>query len=279
MACFEGVLDRRIWWTNMEVNMFEGSPGRITKHMSFNRFENILRNLSYTYRNLPAYNEKLFHMRQMEYAWNVNMKKVFEPYWVSVLDESMQEWISKYTCPAWMCVGSKPHPFGNERHTISCGFSTIMWFSEIVEGRDRLCESRRPEFGDIGKTVGTMLRCKRPIWNFEKLVIMDIGFCVTKSLVELWKKGVFGSALIKKRRYWLANIKGNKTNAHTSSKEVGNFDEVKQLEDGATYHVFCMKEIDYVRKIMTTYGTLEPTDKRIRRKLKRDGFMDTKEFM
>ena len=32
-------------------------------------------------------------------------------------------------------------------------------------------------------------------------------------------------------------------------------------------------------KLVTTYGTLEPTDKRTRRKFKRGGVMDTKEFI
>ena len=62
-----------------------------------------------------------------------------------------------------MCVGRKTHPFGNERHTIACGLSTIMWFAEIVEGRDLPRERGRPEFDEIGKTVKTMLRCTRPI--------------------------------------------------------------------------------------------------------------------
>ena len=121
--------------------------------MSLNRFEDILRNLSYTDNNVSAYNEKLFHMRQTEDAWNANTTKVFEPSWVSLLYESMQEWISKYTCTAWMCVGRKNHHFGNERHTISCGLLTIMWFADIVEGRDRPCEHRRPQFDEIGYHV------------------------------------------------------------------------------------------------------------------------------
>ena len=58
--------------------------------MSLNNFEYILRNLSYTDNNAPAYNGKFFYMRQMEDAWNANMTKVFEPSWVSVLDESTQ---------------------------------------------------------------------------------------------------------------------------------------------------------------------------------------------
>ena len=156
--------------------------------MSLNRFEDIPRNLSYTDKNVPAYNDKFFHMRQMEDAWNANTTKVFEPSWVSMLDESMKEWLSKYTCPDCMRVGRKPHPFGKERHTVTCGLSTIIWFAEIVEGRDRPCERGRPEFDEIDKTMGRMLRCKRPICNCAKVIIMDSGFCVKKGLVELWKK-------------------------------------------------------------------------------------------
>ena len=157
------------------------------------------------------------------------MTNVFVPSWVSVLDESMQECISKYTCPSWVCVGRKPHFFGNERHIISCELSTIMWFAGIVEGRYRPRERGRLEFGDIGKTVGTILRYKRPIWNCAKFFIMDSDFCVTKGLVDLWEKRVFGSALIKKRRYWPANIKDGAIDAHFASKEVGNVDSVKQV--------------------------------------------------
>ena len=58
---------------------------------------------------------------------------------------------------------------------------------------------------------------------------MDSGFCVTKGLVELWKKGLFGAALIKKCRYWPENIKGDEIDAHFVLKEVGNIDEVKQV--------------------------------------------------
>ena len=91
MACFEGVVERRMWWSNTAVKMFEGAPGRLTIYMSLNRFEEILCNMSYTDKNVPAYNEKFFHMSQMEYSWNANTTKVFEPSWVSVLDEIIQE--------------------------------------------------------------------------------------------------------------------------------------------------------------------------------------------
>ena len=77
-----------------------------------------------------------------------------------------------------MCVGRNTHPFGNERHTIDCGLSKIMWFEEIVEGRDFPRERGRSDFDDIGKTAGTILRCTRPIWNCAKVVIMYSGLCV-----------------------------------------------------------------------------------------------------
>ena len=181
-------------------------------------------------------------MRQTEDAWNANTTNVFEHSWFSVLDKSMQEWIIKYTCPAWICVGRNPHPFGNERHTIACGLSTIIWFAEIVERIYFPHERRRPDFDKIGNTVGSMIRFTRPIWNCANVVMMDSGFCVTKGLVQLRKKGVFGATLIKKHRYWPENIKSDAIDAHFDSKELGNIDAVKQVEDGVDYHLFCMKE-------------------------------------
>ena len=40
-----------------------------------------------------------------------------------------------------------------------------------------------------------------------------------------------------------------------------------------------MKDPDYVMNLMTTYGTLEPTYKRTRRKFKCGGVMETKEII
>ena len=45
------------------------------------------------------------------------------------------------------------------------------------------------------------------------------------------------------------------------------------------YHVFFMKDTDYVMKLMTIYVTLEPTDKRTRSKFKRGGVIETNVFM
>ena len=93
------------------------------------------------------------------------------------------------------------------------------------------------------------------------------------------RSAVFGAALIKKRRYWLVNIKGGVIDVYFSLKEVFNVDSVKQVEDWVAYGVFFMKDSYYVIKLMNTYVMLEPTDKRTQRKFKHGGNMETKDFM
>ena len=63
-------------------------------------------------------------MRKMEESWNLNMSEEFNPSCINVLYEGMMEWFNKYT-PIFMCVGRKPHPFGNEERTICCGLAYI----------------------------------------------------------------------------------------------------------------------------------------------------------
>ena len=55
----------------------------------------------------------------MQEGLNKNTVAHFDPSWVSVLDESIQEWINRYTCPGWTLVLRKPHPFGNKYHKIN----------------------------------------------------------------------------------------------------------------------------------------------------------------
>ena len=45
-------------------------------------------------------------------------------------------WFNKYV-PGFMCVGCKPHSFCNERHNICCGLTSILWRSQILEGKYR----------------------------------------------------------------------------------------------------------------------------------------------
>ena len=135
------------------------------------------------------------------------MTEQFTPSWVSCLDESMSTWTNKHSCPGWMFVPPKLWPFGNEYHTVCCSLSGILWQMELVEGKDSPSEIV-PKFHNKGKTVGLLLCVLEPIFAKGMNVILDSGFCVLKGIIELKNRGVYASALIKKRKYWLKHIKG-----------------------------------------------------------------------
>ena len=96
----------------------------------------------------------------------------------------------------------KPHPFGNEYHSLCCGLSGIMYSIELVEGKDQPHQSSANKFEEKGRTAGLLLRLCESIMHSGRVVIMDSGFCVLQALIELLHVGVYSSAVIKKRRYW-----------------------------------------------------------------------------
>ena len=137
----------------------------------------------------------------MQDKFNKHYLEKYEPSWISVLDESMVEWLNKYG-PGWMCVPCKPHPFGNEYHTIANGDhkSPILYRVELVERKDRPRQLGKKEFDDLGgPTIGLMVRMTCNLWHTGKVITMDSGFCVSLGIVQLHLKGVYGQALIKKR--------------------------------------------------------------------------------
>ena len=116
-ACFEGISDRRDWWSSSPVERFRGAPDRLHDYMSGRRFEDIMQALRFTNTPQPQYNDRFHDVRQMIEAFNNHYMENYTPGWISCIDKSMIDWLNKY-CPGWMCVPRKPHPFGNEYHTI-----------------------------------------------------------------------------------------------------------------------------------------------------------------
>ena len=129
---------------------------------------------------------------------------------------------------------------------------------EMVEGKDR--PPQLPADPRTKKTVNLLLRLCKSLYGTGKIVILDSGFCVLEGLIELRKMGVFAGALIKKRRYWPKHVPGDQIDEHFEGKEVGSVDSLKGKLDGMHYDIFCMKEPDYVMKIMSTYGGLIEND-------------------
>ena len=86
----------------------------------------------------------------------------------------------------------------------------------MVEGKDRPPERGRAEFNVLGKTVGLLLRMLKSVFNTGRYIVLDSGFCL-KALIELRQNGLFGCALIKKRRYWPTLALGDAMEGHFSN--------------------------------------------------------------
>ena len=256
MSTISGV-PREEFWSSSDVSMFYGAPFRLHSLMTKRRFNSILAALKYTDVPFPPFKDKIHEVRQLIVSFNSRMTEVFNPAWVSCLDESMSVWTSKFSCPGWIFVPRKPHPMGNEYHTICCGQTRILYQLELVEGKDRPVELGPLPYENLGgKTVGLLLRLTRPIHTSGRCVILDSGFCVLKGLIELRKRGVFASALIKKRRYWPRYVDGNAINAHMAGKPLGAVDALPGQMDNVPFNIFVMKDVEHDTMLMATYGGL-----------------------
>ena len=120
----------------------------------------------------------------------------FQPSYVSVLYESILEWINRYNFPGWMFVPRKTHPFGDEYYTIECAKSKFIYIVDIVEGKYRPRVMGKKEFEEKGSTAGLMVRTTKLLWGTGKVVFMESGLCVLEVLIPMFKKGVLGSELI-----------------------------------------------------------------------------------
>ena len=270
MACFDGITSRKLWWSEKPVSMFEGAPFRLNKYMSGARFEDIISALRYTDEEPPTeFVDKFHSIRKLMDSWNSHYAEEYNPAWMNCLDESMNTFFN-HLCAGFMCLPRKPHPFGNEYHTIADGVLTggarpVIWRAKIQEGKDRPKKDGRWAFPSdfevppIKDSVTAVLMCEmtRPIHGSGRVVTMDSGFCVTAGILALHDRGVFGQALVKKRgRYWAKGVPGDAINEHFKDKEIGSTETFTQNIDGKEFHVHCQKEDKYVTKIMSTHGLI-----------------------
>ena len=130
------------------------------------------------------------------------MTEKCNPSWASCLDESMSIWFNKFTCTGWVFCPRKPHLYGNGYHAICSGHLWILYVMEMIGGIDRPKErSIDPNDKKICMKGSLLLRICQYLFATGKVVILDSGFCVLLAIIELQKRGVFSSALIKKRKY------------------------------------------------------------------------------
>ncbi len=186
-ACFEGIADRREWWYSKVLPIdwmitCLGSDLRTSCKLS----------------NWP-----------MHYKLNTTIASTMSTN--GKLYSRLDNWLNKY-CPGLMCDQRKLRPFGNKYHIIcDCNLvkdAPIMFCVELAEWKYRPVKQPK-EFEDCGKTLGLMFCMSLNLWKTGKVVMMDYGFSVSKDILAMREKGVFGQALIKPRiRGWPVLIPG-----------------------------------------------------------------------
>ena len=155
--------------------------------MSRNRFDSLHSCMRLRYQDPPSFRDKFWHIRELINSFNKNMTEVFSSSWITCLDESMVVFFNAF-CPGWMNVKRKPHPFGNEYHTIACCISHIIFYIEIVEGKDKPCEgpNKHIQFeSEYGACPALVTRMTRPIWGSGRVVLLDSGFGYLPCLYRL----------------------------------------------------------------------------------------------
>eukprot|EP00957_Ditylum_brightwellii_P022208 1676001-Ditylum_brightwellii.AAC.1 len=85
---------------------------------------------------------------------------------------------------------------------------------------------------------------------------MDSGFCDFRGIVELAKRGVYVSAVTKKRQYWPKYIWGDDVKEYFKEKNIGDIDALPGMFDDIIFHSSFIKEEDCVMMLMSSYVTM-----------------------
>ncbi len=172
------------------------------------------------------------------------------------LYKSMSIWNLMYNCPGWVFCPQKPHPFGNEYHSMCFVECAVMLNVEVVKGKDCPWKLGPSKFKDCcGKTVGLFCLCWRSIFSTGRYIIFDSSFCVLKGIVELKKMGFCGG-IEKKLCYWPSLVHEEAINSHFQSKDDGDTDVLSRKLSSLEYFIWIKKKSDCIIEIIGAGGAL-----------------------
>ncbi len=182
------------------------------------------------------------------------------PGWLCCADESMASFISKF-CPGFTNIKRKPRPRGNCIHSIADANTKILFKLVLQEGKDRPTHFPPQKFQHLfpdGGVVGAlMMQLAEPLFGSGSIVIHDAGFACIPGLIQLKKRGVFSSCLIKKKAHWPKFTNGAANTAHMANKTIGTADAIQGEFGTEKYHVYMMQDSKFTLQLAATYGTLE----------------------
>jgi hypothetical protein len=255
------------WDTSLERVPYMFDPPPFGKYMSRNRFDELTSSFKLRRGSPPPYRDKFWEIRQMQDSFNDHMKKCFSAAWAVCLDESMVKWLNEFS-PGWMAVGRKPSPFGNEYHTMACAVLHVIFWIEIVEGKDR-----PPHLGPLlhveahGKLCGLVLRAAEAIKGSNRVIGMDSGFGVLATLPELRKRGLHGTVVLKKKKYWAKGLPGDEILEALRMADVGTTKVLVGKFKGEKIWIGCQVDSKHTTLIGNTWSTTERNGKKKKRKV------------
>ena len=83
MACFEGIENKKMWWSEKTIDVFEGAPFRLLEFMSGRRFQNIGAAIRYTNIESSALLYRFHDVRQMIDAFNKHYNCEYVLSWIN----------------------------------------------------------------------------------------------------------------------------------------------------------------------------------------------------
>jgi hypothetical protein len=123
--------------------------------------------------------------------------------------------------------------------------------------QDRPKELGDPKFLGDGnsKTDALMLRMAEPLFGTGSVLMFDSGFCSINGMVQLAKRGVYSSCVIKKKKYWPKGIDGDEIESHMAGKAIGVSECRQGTKDGVKFHLTTYNDSTCNCKMMATFGT------------------------
>jgi hypothetical protein len=172
-------------------------------------------------------------------------------------DESMASFISRF-CPGFVNVQRKPRPMGNVLHCGADAMTKILYILILQEGKDRPrhlpAEKFSHLFPDGGVAGPLMMQLCEPLFGSGSIVIHDAGFACIPALIQLKKKGVFASCLLKKKKYWPKFSHGAENESHMRDVPLGHIDALQDKFGGEDFAIYLMKDSKYTLQLAANYG-------------------------
>ena len=189
--------------------------------------------------------------------FNRNMKDKFECGTRVCLDESMCTF-DNADCPSFVHVERKPHPNGNEYHSMADVLTAIIFALELVVGAAyKAAEGyRRPPYeAEFGLTGGLIIRLTEVLRGLGCIVAMDSAFCLPEVLLALRERGIFACTVAKKKRYWPRFVAAESILAHMQGKPVGEIHGRIHKLHAKAFRIFAVNHRKYTFILVATYGT------------------------